>query len=334
MIDGWTAGETPVENAAAICMLDQPAAITLDGLEIANIDTSLMRIAYSANGSGSITVTNCWFHDLSSSAAISGSCLFEFRRSFTVRESVFERISAQSAASGLGDSQGILGNYGNSLTVARSVFRDIDISGGSRFSVIAFNAGPTMLVANSLFHGIRSDNGDAMPCAAIGGYNGGTYARSVRNCTFHGCDAVFQAYFKSQETPSTNTLENCSVSDCGVLSTVAFAQEYNRFLSLRNTNLYRTGEGRGYSTNASVNVTSFDPRYRNAAAGNFVPRASSPLVDAGDNAVLDGVADYIRLLDQAGTPRFLDGDFDGTATVDIGAYELVPISGGTIILFH
>ncbi len=47
--------------------------------------------------------------------------------------------------------------------------------------------------------------------------------------------------------------------------------------------------------------------------------AGSPCIDAGDNAALPETL----LLDLAGRPRRLDGDSDGFATVDLGAFEFV-----------
>jgi hypothetical protein len=60
-----------------------------------------------------------------------------------------------------------------------------------------------------------------------------------------------------------------------------------------------------------------DPQFINASKGNFRLNAASPSIDSGSNvAVPLGV-----MTDLDGNPRFVDGDCDGSATVDMGAYE-------------
>jgi len=70
----------------------------------------------------------------------------------------------------------------------------------------------------------------------------------------------------------------------------------------------------------SNNCFSADPQFVDAAGGDYHLKDTSPCIDAGDNTLVPGGVDK----DLDGNQRIVDGDNDGTATVDIGAYEYQP----------
>ncbi len=80
------------------------------------------------------------------------------------------------------------------------------------------------------------------------------------------------------------------------------------------------GSGAGWDTACGVdggNNIDADPLFVDAANGNLRLGFGSPAIDAGNNAAVpSGVT-----TDLDGLPRFSDGDGDGAAAVEMGAYE-------------
>jgi len=75
------------------------------------------------------------------------------------------------------------------------------------------------------------------------------------------------------------------------------------------------------SFGGSVNETGVqnagDPRFVNAEAGDYRLLPGSPMIDAGDPGTAEGA-------DLDGNPLVADGNGDGTARRDLGAFELQP----------
>ena len=71
----------------------------------------------------------------------------------------------------------------------------------------------------------------------------------------------------------------------------------------------------GGSVNDFGVMLSSDPLFVDASNGDLRLQTGSPAIDQGDNGVINLTRDL------GAQPRKLDGDGDGTATVDMGAYE-------------
>lgn len=67
---------------------------------------------------------------------------------------------------------------------------------------------------------------------------------------------------------------------------------------------------------SGTNLLHVDPQYVSPSSGDFHLLAASPLIDAGNPAEAPAVPHDLDL-----NPRIVDGDFDGTARVDIGYSE-------------
>lgn len=100
----------------------------------------------------------------------------------------------------------------------------------------------------------------------------------------------------------------------GVATIDAFYSDYSR----------GPGAAVGNAKINEANVTNVgDAGFVNAAAGDYRLAPGSPLIDAGDPGTLAG-------LDLAGNALIADGNGDGIARRDIGAYELAPaFTGGS-----
>ena len=78
-------------------------------------------------------------------------------------------------------------------------------------------------------------------------------------------------------------------------------------------------DGGGNIESDPLFITPVDPSKAPTSEGNLRLTTGSPAIDSGENSFVDGVP-----TDLDGKARKVDGDGNGTKTVDMGAYEFVP----------
>ena len=134
---------------------------------------------------------------------------------------------------------------------------------------------------------------------------------------------------------SSPTITNCTITDNtaigagGVLRSIGNSSPVitNSILWQNNPGEISLEAGGGASVSYSNIQGGFvgtgnvdtDPRFINAAIGDYHLRWTPLCVDGGLNEAVESLA----TMDIEGNPRALDGNADGTATVDMGAYEYV-----------
>jgi hypothetical protein len=150
---------------------------------------------------------------------------------------------------------------------------------------------------------------------------GGCYGCTVHNCTLTGNSAISIGSGGATES----ALYNCTVTgNIGAVSGGVQGSTLFNCIIVGNTNGNYSGETTlnfcltsPLPTNGIGNIDA-DPRFVNAAAGDFRLRPDSPCIDAGTNLL------SLIQTDITGEVRPWDGNKDGVAAFDIGAYEFRP----------
>jgi hypothetical protein len=156
------------------------------------------------------------------------------------------------------------------------------------------NYGSLSYIANCIFSGNTAKEWGGGIC------NVGV-TRYIINCTFSGNTAAAGGAINNNNS-SANVLNSILWGDVNEI--------VNNSGSVAVT--YSDVQG-GFAGAGNINA---DPCFVNVASGDFRLKSRSPCIDKGNNSGVTAATD----LD--GNPRIVDGDGDGTATVDMGPYEV------------
>lgn len=189
---------------------------------------------------------------------------------------------------------------GITITAGTSTFDNVYVHGRTEFGLYITGGSSTftnLVLADVGLLGIYV-NGDA------------STALTLNHATINGVD---YGIIVGSSHAGTFELRNSSITNC---QGVAVSSPSSPNVTLETNNLWgNTTDLNGIARPATT--IAGPPMYTNPAAGDFTPRPGSVLIDAADPATSAAV-------DLRGIARPHDGDGDGTAVADIGAFEFDP----------
>ena len=247
-------------------------------------------------------VTNCTF--TGNSAEWSGGGMVNYDSRATVTNCTFTDNSANHAEWGVGGGMANSRSWSIPLYYCRPMITNCTFTGNTAVNYGGGMSDWESTVINCTFTGNT---------AAYGGGMVNWISATVTNCTFGGNLAGDDGGGMYNWDDSSPTVTNC------ILWANSPEQVYSEERSspvITYSDIQGGWEGEG---NININPNFVDPDGPDGVIGteddNLHLIAGSPCIDAGDNTAVT------ELTDLDGHTRIVDGDCDGTATVDMGAYE-------------
>ncbi|UCC60306.1 MAG: right-handed parallel beta-helix repeat-containing protein [Dehalococcoidia bacterium] len=287
------------------------------------------------NHSGSPNLTNCTFDQ--NTALRYGGGIYNYAGSPTLTHCNFSGNTAQSEGGGM------FNFSGSNPDLKNCTFSDIyGYTGGA-----VLNNRSSGTFTNCIFTGNSAEIGAGMAnfhiCSPIlinciftgnsaSSYGGGMFNfdsdPTMVNCTFSGNSAVYGGGMDSYD--SLPAITNCILWDNTSPNGAQLAVGAGSILAINNCDVQGGMAGIRVTGGGIVNwgagnidaIPEFaDPDGLDNILGttddNLKLMVGSPCIDAGDNAALP----VTIATDLDGSQRIIDGNNDGTATVDMGAYE-------------
>ncbi|MBE0535576.1 MAG: right-handed parallel beta-helix repeat-containing protein [Phycisphaerae bacterium] len=303
------------------CANGEGAATVLEGFTVTSSDSGNQNYIFGVYNEGSSpTIVDCIIGDASWASGISNR-----NSSATISNCVLRNSWAETGG-------GII-NVNSSPIITDCVF-----IGNKPYAIE--NSASAGEVRRCSFEGDRLSNKEGSTCLVTGcTFSGGRAFNDHSNPTFINC-----LFSSSQDGGMYNyycspTVLNCTFVRNRNLTHGVGGGMYNRFggtPTVSNCIFWDNGPSGFYDRDGSVSTVTYSdieggwpgegniaeqPVFVDADGGDFRLRWYSPGVDAGSNAAAAGIN-----TDFDGNARVIDGNRDGVATVDMGAYEVAPVS--------
>jgi len=145
---------------------------------------------------------------------------------------------------------------------------------------------------------------------------------TITNCTFSGNSVNWYGGAIECYNSNSLTLNNCILwnNSAGSRGNEIYVYDLASSCTLNYCCVDNAGYGGQTGNITENNCIHQEPLFVDAANGDYHLKDTSPCIDTGDNSLVPSSV----TTDLDGRKRIVDGDSNGTATVDIGAYEYQP----------
>ena len=297
----WVNNITTVDGKDTVQCFHVTTDATIDGFTITHGYTD--RGGGMFNDSCSPLVANCTFIDNHTEPHGAGG-MYNWNGSPTVTNCIFSGNTCDSGGGG-----GMLNWDCPSPKITSCIFsRNEALYGGGLYF---YSSSPA--ITNCIFDRNSATDGGG------GGILNNGFSPTMTNCTFSGNNANHGGGIFNYPTSST-TITNCILWGNTAITNGPQIYDYSGSYP---TVTYCDIDQDGYAgSNGNIRQA---PRFMDPANGDIHLLVGSPCIDTGDDN-----APELPATDFEGDSRVLDGDTDGTATVDMGADEFGSFIEGTV----